>query len=883
MKPSHPLTFRLTPAALALLSASAVVCAQEAPVKELPTVEIRAPRVITPLPGVVLDRDQSSSNVQSVNEEELRKSQSVTVTDLLNSNLQSISVNDYSGNPFQQDVNFRGFSASPLIGTPQGVSVYLDGIRVNEPFGEVVNWDLIPINALRRLDLIPGSSPLFGLNTLGGAIALTTKDGFIDTGTQASILYGSWNRKQTQISAGGNNGTVAGFLALNYFNEDGWRTNSESTVQQAFSRVDVRLPFGQTGISALLADNRLLGNGMIPIELYKKDNDSVFTSPDETNNELTQFTSYLRWDINDSMSLTLQAHRRKVDQRSTSGDFYEDFDQQAARSTAYECFPPGVGGAQVFADGAIGVDLPGCPGLLPNGVSNNGTTGQVASGLSLQYSWVTETNNLVIGAETGRSRVTFGQTQRLGFLDQEHEFYLAPELYDELFLTPLIEDVQRNDLTGKTKNLSFFFNNVLSVSPDFHVTFGLRLNRSRVTNELVSDLPRPLYQFDEQLRRRQADICGAEKNLPFVPGQKIPRFYCSTGDYSYASLNPSLGFAWTPTKELGVHMNYSKGNRVPSTIELGCARDKEAEALLGNRAKLPGCSIPTALGSDPFLPQIISHTYEIGFRGRVSDRLNWNASTFLTKLEDDILFVSLGSRNRGVFDTFGATEREGFELGFDGTFGRHFFKASWSRVNATFESDAEIVNLSNSSALKGQRLNVFTIAPGDRIPGIPRDNFRLTWRYAATDSFDVGVTMIAHTWSYARGNENNDHEAIGTDSNGAATTGTLDPTITVEPGRKYVGSGRSPGYAVFHLTANYRITPALTLSARVDNIFDREYFTAAQLGLNPFAQSRWGAVDAGGFNFNSNDWTHSNFVGPGAPRAVWVSLNYAFDKTSASN
>ena len=140
------------------------------------------------MPGVVLDEERTSVNVQTATAQEIVQARSVSVTEFLNTQMQSITVNDYSGNPFQQDVSYRGFSASPLIGTPQGLSVYVDGVRVNEPFGDVVNWDLLPINAIERMDLIPGSNPLFGLNTLGGAIAVSTKSGFWSPGVDATLL-----------------------------------------------------------------------------------------------------------------------------------------------------------------------------------------------------------------------------------------------------------------------------------------------------------------------------------------------------------------------------------------------------------------------------------------------------------------------------------------------------------------------------------------------------------------------------------------------------------------------------------------------------------------------------------------------------------------------
>ena len=87
------------------------------------------------------------------------------------------------GNPFQPDLNYRGYTASPLLGTPQGLSVYMDGVRLNQPFGDVVSWDLIPRQAIASMTLMPGSNPLFGLNTLGGALSIQTKDGRDAPGT----------------------------------------------------------------------------------------------------------------------------------------------------------------------------------------------------------------------------------------------------------------------------------------------------------------------------------------------------------------------------------------------------------------------------------------------------------------------------------------------------------------------------------------------------------------------------------------------------------------------------------------------------------------------------------------------------------------------------
>ena len=131
----------------------------------------------TPLPGTDLQIDQVPGAVQTATAADLNRSDALDLSDLLNRRLNGVYINENQENPFQPDVNYRGYTASPLLGTPEGLSVYLDGVRQNEPFGDIVNWDLIPKVAISDLALIPGSDPLFGLNTLGGAVTIETKSG----------------------------------------------------------------------------------------------------------------------------------------------------------------------------------------------------------------------------------------------------------------------------------------------------------------------------------------------------------------------------------------------------------------------------------------------------------------------------------------------------------------------------------------------------------------------------------------------------------------------------------------------------------------------------------------------------------------------------------
>ena len=145
-----------------------------------------------PLPGVGLPLEKIPAPVQTATDRDIELSGALDpLSDFLNRRLNGVHVNEMQGNPFQPDINYRGYNASPLLGTPQGLSVFMDGVRLNQPFGDVVSWDLIPRLAISSSTLMPGSNPLFGLNTLGGALSIQTKDGLITQGTTVQAIYGS--------------------------------------------------------------------------------------------------------------------------------------------------------------------------------------------------------------------------------------------------------------------------------------------------------------------------------------------------------------------------------------------------------------------------------------------------------------------------------------------------------------------------------------------------------------------------------------------------------------------------------------------------------------------------------------------------------------------
>lgn len=241
----------------------------------------------TPLPSIGTPINQVPSNVQTGSSKSIDQQQSLDLSEYLDNNLGSVNTSNSVANPYQADVQFRGFTASPLLGTPQGLSVYLDGVRVNEAFGDIVNWDLIPANAIANINLIPGSNPLFGLNTLGGALAVHTKSGTEFPGVKATVYGGSWARRAFEFEAGGvdKEKNLDYFVAGNIFKENGWREHSSSDVKQIFGKVGWQNDTSDLDLSIALADTMMEGTQAVPLSTYSNPK-QAYTYPDSIGNQM---------------------------------------------------------------------------------------------------------------------------------------------------------------------------------------------------------------------------------------------------------------------------------------------------------------------------------------------------------------------------------------------------------------------------------------------------------------------------------------------------------------------------------------------------------------------------------------------------------------------
>jgi len=443
----------------AIRAAVLAACAPAALAQDLataaadPTVPQRVEIIgTTPVPGTGVHRDLIPSNVQTADDERLRQLQSLNLPDFLASQLPSVNVNEMQGNPYLMDVNFRGFSASPLLGTPQGLSVFQDGVRINEPFGDIVNWDLIPKAALARLTLLPGSNPLFGLNTLGGALSLETKRGDTHPGTEAELQAGSFGRVSAQLSHGrslGEHGHL--FLALDSFDEDGWRDHSPSRVRQAFVKGGLHTSRFGWDLSLTYGDNSLIGNGPLPESMLAADRTQVYTRPDITDNEMTMLTLNGRYRLSGALEISGTAYSRHARAATLNGDLNDDYD------------PPDVTAA---------------------GVENRTRTRQKGEGVALQASYDLAGHQLTAGLSLDRARSRFVQTEAEGDLDASRA--VLPT--EEAEVSALIR--------GHSRTRSVYASGVFALGPTLHLSTSGRYNDTLV--ETV-DLGRATLGLDTQL------------------------------------------------------------------------------------------------------------------------------------------------------------------------------------------------------------------------------------------------------------------------------------------------------------------------------------------------------------------------------------------------
>jgi len=820
-------------AALALAHASAT----HAQVLTLERVEVVG---LSPVAGADVPRDRIAAAVQTARAADLERSLALDLSAFMNRRLGSVHLNEVQGNPLQPDLNFRGFTASPLLGTQQGLSLYLDGVRLNQPFGDVVSWDLIPKAAIASVALNPGSNPLFGLNTLGGALVVQTKDGLSHPGTSLQVLAGSHRRSAAEFEQGGAHADgTHWFVTGQQFAERGWRVDSPSGVGQLFAKLGRRSGDSDMALTAAFARSSLNGNGLQEGRLLEQERASVYTKPDNTKNRSALLNLSLSRPLGTPWTLSGNAYARYIRTRTFNGDLNDDaLGQSLHQPNAAEraaLAAAGYGGVPAAGESAADTPFPKwrCiaqallrdePAEKCNGVLHHTATRQGNAGLSLQLAfdgplWGLKSQSLV-GAAADVSHSHFTQGSELGFLNADRSITGVGAFGDGVSggdVDGAPYDT-RVDLTGRTRTLSAFASSVLTLGRGTHLTLSGRYNLTTVRN-------------------RDGITPGAG------PGSL-------DGDHRFRRFNPALGLSFTPVAGVNAWAGISQGSRDPSSIELGCADPANP------------CKLPNAFAGDPPLRQVVTTTVEAGLRSAAGSTPAWSLGVFRADNRDDLLFVADDAAGYGYFKNFGRTRRQGLELGLSGQPAKGLtLGANLTLLDATYRT-AELVNGSSNSSNEAAQTGLpgvdgnIRINPGHRIPLVPGRMLKLYADLDLGDAWSLGADAIAMGDSTARGNENGGHRPDGS---------------------HYLGPGRSPGYAVVNVNAAWKPSRGLKLFAQVDNLLDRRYTTAAQLGPTGFNeagnfQSRPFAANAHG----DRPLRHASFFAPGAPRAVSLGVKYEY-------
>jgi iron complex outermembrane receptor protein len=663
----------------------------------------------TPVPGMAVDVDKVPGNIQSLFASDIRRDEALGVAEALSIHLGSVNINDTLADAFQPDILYRGFEASPVLGTPQGLAIYQNGVRINEAFGDTVNWDLFPDIAIDRIDIV-SANPLFGLNALGGAVSVTMKNGFSFHGLDGELSGGSFDRRQGAVEFGTNNGTLGFYAAARLLDQNGWRLSSHDSLRQYYGDLSFREGGASLDLGFTHADNKLYGQGAAPVQSLAIDPQIVFTGPQNNFNTLDFVTLNAQFKLADSFAMQGVLYSRNYRQTVANGD-----------KSDYSACGDAAPGALCQGDGVTPLtDSSG--GLIPD-ISNRGATliGQndferIRSdgwGASLQLTNTAPLfghgNNFAIGATFDTAQTDLFSGTEVGVLDASRTV-LPSGLFVE---TPQGTDFSATpvDLNANNKYYGFYVTDTFDVTHLMSVTASGRYNIAKI-------------DLSDQL------------------GTAL------SGTSRFTHFNPALGATYKLAAGVTAYAGYSTNNRAPTASEIECSDP------------LQPCLLPSSLAGDPpNLRQVIAHTLELGLRGRSSagdKHLSWNASIFRTNSVDDIYGVAT-SVSTGFFQNIGSTRREGFEGSLNYLGRRWSGYAQYSHIDATFRSPL-LLN-SPSNPFRDQDGNI-QVLPGNRLPLIPLSRIKLGADFSVSHYWSVGGSLVLATGSFYRGDESNQNPQL---------------------------------------------------------------------------------------------------------------------------
>ncbi len=504
-KRNKKIAYLLTPIALASAQLIMTTAHADDVVGTLPTVEVVG---VSPVASFNIPLNQYPGNIQVLRENDIESQKSSSFSELLGRSATSVTLNEIQGNPFQLDLNYRGQRLSSVLGSPQGVSAYLDGVRINEAFGDVISWDMLPESAISTITMIPGSNPMYGMNTLSGALVMTTKNGLTHEGNEVELTAGSFGRQRADVGVGRNLGNgYHAYAAATTFKEDGWREKSHSKLTNAFIKFGRDTEKTSWNVSVMGGTSDLKGNGLAPHDMYTTNYRQGYTFYDITENKSQQVSFAGTHKLSNEERLSLTTWYRHAKRKGNNGDVNEDYREYLE-----------------LGNSCVNINSSDCN---VTAVINKNTSKQETYGLTFQWDKQLGAHKLLSGVTIQQSKTRYQQ-------------WSADAEFDDARVAIIEGDFENQaDHKGKNNQYALFVGDVFTPAPGTLLMGALRYDYAKVKNDLIS-----------------------WNGVVEHPTKET---------FSYKKLNPSVGFSQALNKQATVFGNWSQGMRVPTAFELGCS------------------------------------------------------------------------------------------------------------------------------------------------------------------------------------------------------------------------------------------------------------------------------------------------------------------------
>jgi outer membrane receptor protein involved in Fe transport len=671
----------------------------------LPDVNVVA---ATPLLGSGIDRDQVPAATQVLTGRDIDRTNVPSLTGAILDNIPSATINDTSGSIFQPDILFRGFTASPVAGTAQGLAVYVNGARFNDPFGDTVNWDLIPSIAIDTVN-VEASNPVFGLNALGGSINVQMKNGFTFDGADLTAYGGSFDRGSGVLEYGRQFGDFAVYGAGEITHDGGYRQTQSSDIYRLYTDLGWRHDAAEVHLSIDAADNSIGNPGASPVQELYADPSGIFSGPNTVFNKYVSVNLNGSYAVNDTIAIQGLAYYQTLTQRVTNGATGQG--GPCDNGTGDLCNDDGTP-VTTYGNAIVPDFLHGgtYSNLVLEGLQAHSYGGSVQ--LTNDATVLGHRNHLALGASfDGSDSVFNAETLIGGFTTDGTQLFVGPP---EVTQVQPDEGIQPVKVATVTRYYGLFVADVLTLAPGLDLSLNGRFNNAEIDSH---------------------DKLGT----------------VLTGQHTYNRFNPSAGLTYHITPAVEVYGSYAEANRAPTPTELSCSS-----------AANP-CSLLNFFIGDPNLKQVVARTFEGGLRGRMPDlaggRLSWNADYYHTKDHDDLIFqTALDNPNLAFYTNAGSTRRQGAEANLHFDTQKLHAVLGYAYTDATFQSPLLLGSASNPFADANGNEHVRV---GDRIPGIPEHRGTAVVEYKITDRWTVGGNAILTSDQIRFGDEANLGKPVG--------------------------------------------------------------------------------------------------------------------------